>query len=171
MLAGFIRLERPIMKAAPVLSEEMARLSALHAVALLARPDEYPIDYVTHIGAQLSEVPIHMLSLVDADRHWFTSCVGLDIAQSARETSFCVYAVATGGALDIEDTLRDWRFADNPMVTAPPHVRFHAGHPTPREALHTLFDRADMALQSARSLGCNHACFGDCGERAARAVY
>jgi diguanylate cyclase (GGDEF)-like protein len=117
------------------------RLAELHAAGSLATSDDYPVDYITHIGTRLFDVPVCMLSVIDAHRQWIKSSVGLDITQSPRGTSFCGYALATDRSLVVEDTVRDLRFADDPIVTGPPHVRFYAGHPVRNEtgtALGTL---------------------------------
>jgi diguanylate cyclase (GGDEF)-like protein len=109
--------------------EEANRLAALRATALLETPHDYALDYVTNMGARLFDVPICMISLVDAKRQWIKSCVGLDVSEMARSTSFCGHVVANGRLLVIEDALRDVRFADNPWVVGSPRIRFYAGYP------------------------------------------
>ncbi|MEO8006562.1 MAG: sensor domain-containing diguanylate cyclase [Betaproteobacteria bacterium] len=114
---------------APIPQDETVRLAALYASALLGTPDDFALDCVTHIGAQLFRVPICVVSLVDSNRQWFKFCAGLDAAQTPRDIAFCAHVVASGRALVVEDTLRDVRFADNPLVTGPPWIRFYAGYP------------------------------------------
>ena len=114
---------------APVPPDEEQRLAALHALGLLDTPAEERFDRLTRVAASLFDVPIALVSLVDANRQWFKSCVGTDIKESSREMSFCAYAVAEREMLVIPDALRDDRFADNPVVSGPPYVRFYAGAP------------------------------------------
>jgi phosphoribosyl 1,2-cyclic phosphodiesterase len=114
---------------APIPPDEEQRLGALHALGLLDTPAEERFDRLTRVTAALFDVPIALVSLVDANRQWFKSCVGTDITESSREASFCAYAVAERDMLIIPDALRDNRFADNPVVSGPPYVRFYAGAP------------------------------------------
>jgi phosphoribosyl 1,2-cyclic phosphodiesterase len=114
---------------APIPPDEEQRLAALHALGLLDTPAEERFDRLTRVTAALFNVPIALVSLIDANRQWFKSCVGTDIRESSREMSFCAHAVAEGEMLIIPDALRDDRFADNPVVSGPPYVRFYAGMP------------------------------------------
>ncbi|MCA1661440.1 MAG: GAF domain-containing protein, partial [Novosphingobium sp.] len=114
---------------APVPPDELQRLAALQALGLLDTPAEERFDRLTRVAAALFDVPIALVSLVDANRQWFKSCVGTDIKESSREMSFCAHAVAARDMLVIPDALRDDRFADNPVVSGPPYVRFYAGAP------------------------------------------
>jgi diguanylate cyclase (GGDEF)-like protein len=117
------------MIAAPIPQRESIRLAALNSTGLLGTPDEYVLDRVTHIGANLFSAPICLLSLADAERQWFKSCVGLDLRETSREISFCGHVVASGEMLVVEDAWRDHRFEDNPLVLAAPNIRFYAGCP------------------------------------------
>ncbi len=114
---------------APIPPDELQRLAALHALGLLDTPAEERFDRLTRVAAALFDVPIALVSLIDANRQWFKSCVGTDIKEASREVSFCAYAVAERELLVIPDALRDDRFADNPVVSGPPYVRFYAGAP------------------------------------------
>ena len=114
---------------APMPPDELQRLAALHALGLLDTPAEERFDRLTRVAAALFDVPIALVSLIDANRQWFKSCVGTDIREASREVSFCAYAVAEREMLVIPDALRDDRFADNPVVSGPPYVRFYAGAP------------------------------------------
>jgi PAS domain S-box-containing protein len=117
------------MPAAALPRDEDARLAALHSLGILDTPAEERFDRITRVASALFDVPIALVSLVDANRQWFKSCVGLDIPETPRAVSFCAHAILGEGTLVIPDTLQDARFADNPFVTGDPLVRFYAGRP------------------------------------------
>jgi len=96
---------------------------------ILDTPPEERFDRIVQFAAAEFDVPIALLSLVDENRQWFKSRVGLDACQTARDISFCGHAISQSGLFVVEDALLDMRFADNPMVTAAPFVRFYAGAP------------------------------------------
>ena len=108
---------------------EAKRLSALRSLHLLDTPPEGRFDRFTRIAAQLFNVPISLISLVDENRQWFKSKVGLDAPESPRQTSFCAHAILEPKPLVIPDALADERFANNPLVTGKPRIRFYAGVP------------------------------------------
>lgn len=109
--------------------EEAARLSALHRLNILDTPHEERFDRITRTATRLFDVPIALVSLVDENRQWFKSCVGLDMSETPRSMSFCAYAIRRDDIFVIADALQDIRFADNPLVTGHPHIRFYAGCP------------------------------------------
>jgi diguanylate cyclase (GGDEF)-like protein len=117
------------MIAAPIPIDDPLRVAALDALGLVGTPDDYALDCVTRLAADLFEVPTALISLVDAERQHFKSVVGLNLRSTAREVSFCGHVVAKEHAVVVEDALRDIRFADNPLVVGAPHIRFYAGHP------------------------------------------
>ena len=114
---------------APIPDDEAQRLAALKALGVLDTPPEDRFDRSTRLAAALFNVPVALVSLVDADRQWFKSCFGVEICESPRETSFCAHAIAARSMLVIPDALADERFRDNPMVASGPRVRFYAGAP------------------------------------------
>jgi len=114
---------------APPPPDEERRLRALQGLQLLDTPPEERFDRYTRIASRLFDVPIALVSLVDRDRQWFKSRHGLDIVQTPREAAFCAHAILDGEVLQVPDALQDSRFADNPLVTGPPRVRFYAGAP------------------------------------------
>ena len=114
---------------APILSNESARLQALRELLILDTPPEQRFDRIIEFARGEFEVPTVLLSLVDGERQWFKSRIGLDASETPRNISFCGHAILQPELLVIEDARLDPRFADNPLVTAPPHIRFYAGAP------------------------------------------
>ncbi|MBD3898190.1 GAF domain-containing protein [Halomonas sp. ML-15] len=109
--------------------DEALRLGALHALAVLDTPDDEGFDNLTDLARDLFNVPIALVSLVDEQRQWFKSCRGLGSRETPRDISLCGHAVAANAPLIIEDTLEHPDFADNPLVTGEPFIRFYAGFP------------------------------------------
>jgi diguanylate cyclase (GGDEF)-like protein/PAS domain S-box-containing protein len=96
---------------------------------LLDTVPEPEFDRITALAAKLFDVPIALVSLVDADRQWFKSCIGLDATQTDRDLAFCAHALFDVQPLVVSDALEDVRFAYNPFVTGEPFIRFYAGAP------------------------------------------
>lgn len=117
------------MLPAPELPNEDTRLAALQALKILDTPPEERFDRLTRLASRLFDVPIALVSFVDANRQWFKSCHGLDVRETGRDISFCGHAVAEDQIFVVEDTLNDPRFADNPLVAGGPAIRFYAGQP------------------------------------------
>jgi PAS domain S-box-containing protein len=113
----------------PLSAGEVRRVEALHELGILDSPDEERFDRITRITAALFEVPIALVSLIDSDRHWVKSCVGLADREFPLSTSFCAAAIETPEALIVPDTRADLRFANFATVTGDPHLRFYAGVP------------------------------------------
>lgn len=110
-------------------SNEAERLKALHAYKILDTKPEQAFDDLALIASQICGTPIALISMVDEDRQWFKSHVGLDVQETNRSISFCSHAIKQEGIFTIPDTLDDERFRDNPVVTGDPHIRFYAGAP------------------------------------------
>jgi len=110
------------------LSEER-RLDTLREYRLLDTDPEVAFDRLTKLVADLFDVPIALISLVDECRQWFKSAHGLDIDQTPRDISFCRHVVADDSPLVVTDTRTDARFAENPLVAGEPFIRFYAGVP------------------------------------------
>lgn len=103
------------------------RLQALKKLALLDTATEVVYDDLTRMLAKAFDVPIAMVSLLDADRDWFKSCIGVSLTESPAETSFCEsFFHCDDDFLVIPDTTADARFADHPLVVNPPFIRFYA---------------------------------------------
>ncbi|MBK8979178.1 MAG: GAF domain-containing protein [Planctomycetes bacterium] len=109
--------------------DEEARLAALRAYGILDTDAERDYDDLTRIAAGIFQVPIAIISLVDADRQWFKSKVGIDATETPRDIAFCAHAILSDQTFLVRDAARDARFADNPLVTGAPFVRFYAGAP------------------------------------------
>jgi len=116
------------MKAKPSALEE-ARLEALRQYQILDTPSESVYDDITRLAAFICNVPIALISLVDSDRQWFKSKVGLNVNETSRDVSFCAHTILEKTTMVVNDTGCDQRFADNPLVTCAPGIRFYAGVP------------------------------------------
>ncbi len=108
---------------------EAERLRSLRSLNVLDTPAEDRFDRITRLARRMFDVPIVAISLVDESRQWFKSVIGLAARQTSRDISFCGHAILQAGTLVVEDAACDQRFADNPLVTEDPGIRFYAGHP------------------------------------------
>ena len=108
---------------------EAERLHALRTLKILDTSHEERFDRVTRMAKRMFGVSISLVSLVDEDRQWFKSKQGLEASETPREISFCGHAINQEGLFIIPNALEDERFADNPLVTDAPNIRFYAGYP------------------------------------------
>lgn len=109
--------------------DEQQRLQALNDLQLLDTPTEERFDRLTRLARQMFAVPIALVSLVDEQRQWFKSSQGLDACETGRDISFCGHAILGQEIFEVCDASQDPRFADNPLVSGGPHIRFYAGAP------------------------------------------
>ncbi|MDO8861025.1 sensor domain-containing diguanylate cyclase [Haliea sp. E1-2-M8] len=117
------------MQSAAIPDNDTRRLETLRSLNILDSKPEERFDRLTRLAMHVFDVPIALVSLVDTDRQWFKSRQGLDATETPRDISFCGHAITGEGAFVVEDASADSRFADNPLVTSDPGVRFYAGYP------------------------------------------
>ncbi|WHQ70090.1 sensor domain-containing phosphodiesterase [Methylorubrum extorquens] len=113
----------------PLPLNETERLAALHDLRILDTAPEAHFDAVCSTAAALFSVPMTLVSLIDIDRQWFKAKCGITVDGTPRDLAFCAYAILNDDALVVEDATTDPRFANNPLVTGEPGIRFYAGAP------------------------------------------
>ena len=117
------------MQEPPRPANEPDRLQALRQLLILDTPPEERFDRLTAFAAQEFDVPTALVSLIDDDRQWFKSRVGVDSCETPRSISFCGHAILQDDIMVVPDVNQDERFIDNPLVTGEPHIQFYAGAP------------------------------------------
>lgn len=123
----------------PIPGKEPQRILALRSYDILDSEPEFEFDALARIAAHMFNAPIALVAMMDSNRLWFKSQIGLDVPQLDRKVAFCSYAVAAPDEpLVVNDLTTDARFNGNPLVLGAPHLRFYAGAP--------LLDEAGLAL-------------------------
>jgi PAS domain S-box-containing protein len=137
----------------PIPSNEAARLRALYSYNLLDTLPDTGIDTIVRLAAVICGTPISLMTLLDSDRQWFKSRVGLGVAETPRDIAFCAHALDDTKLMVVPDAFEDPRFAQNPLVTSEPKIRFYAGAPLTTPDGYTLgtlcvIDRVPRVLTS-----------------------
>lgn len=126
------------MKKAEKPKNEKERLAELLSYEVMDTPEELAYDDITAIAASICEVPIALVSLLDGERQWFKSHHGLEARETPRDISFCGHAIHQQKIFEVEDSRKDDRFHDNPLVTGAPEVIFYAGTPLQTPGGHNI---------------------------------
>ncbi|MCP9799555.1 GAF domain-containing protein [Synechococcus sp. RedBA-s] len=111
----------------PTPADEEERLRSLERTLLLDSESDADLDRITTLASETLDTPIALISLVDRERQWFLSKVGLQASQTPRSMAFCAHAITQGSTLVVPDALDDPRFNTNPLVVSEPNIRFYAG--------------------------------------------
>lgn len=122
----------------PIPADEDQRLRDLERFLLLDSGPDPHFDRITRLASEIIGTPIALISLVDRQRQWFLSRVGLEATETPRELAFCAHAIAADGVLVVADALEDSRFSSNPLVLSGPKIRFYAGAPLTTADGHNL---------------------------------
>lgn len=118
--------------------DEAARLRELERLGVLGSSSDIHLDRLVELATLIFAVPMAAISLVTADRQWFLAQKGLNVSETARDVAFCAHAILENDVMVVPNALEDERFRSNPLVTAPPNIRFYAGAPLRSAVGHNL---------------------------------
>jgi len=122
----------------PIPPDESERVAELKEFDLLDTPPEELFDSITLLASHICRTPIALVTLVDSDRQWFKSKVGVTLSETSRDIAFCAHAIMEEDLFIVPDASRDKRFAANPLVRSKPRIRFYAGAPLITRNHHAL---------------------------------
>jgi GAF domain-containing protein len=123
---------------APLPKNEVKRIEILWQYDVLDTPAEKSFDELASLAAYICEAPVALITLVDEDRQWFKSKVGISLKETSRDVSMCAHAILKKDLLIVADATLDKRFKDNPFVVSEPKIRFYAGAPLISPSGHAL---------------------------------
>ncbi|MFO1488192.1 MAG: GAF domain-containing protein [Verrucomicrobiota bacterium] len=109
--------------------KEIQRIKVLWDYDVLDTVPERVFDDLTELAAKICNAPIALISLIDEERQWFKAKVGISVQETSRDISFCSHAIQSDGLFLVPNAAKDPRFAQNPLVTSDPKIRFYAGMP------------------------------------------
>jgi GAF domain-containing protein len=107
--------------------DEAARIAALNRYAILDTPPEQKFDRITRMVSDICEAPIALISLIDSERQWFKSHLGMDATETPWDIAFCDHTIREDDLFIVPDASADDRFRDNPLVIGPPYIRTYIG--------------------------------------------
>ncbi|MBI1239358.1 MAG: GAF domain-containing protein [Alphaproteobacteria bacterium] len=119
-------------------TDEAGRLAALQSLEILDSGSDPRFEKITGLAQSRFKTPIALISLVDSDRQWFKSRIGLEVNETPRDISFCTRAIESNDVFVVEDASQDPRFMGNPLVTGAPNIRFYAGAPLKTVSGHNI---------------------------------
>lgn len=126
------------MEAPPVPADEDERIEELRAYHVLDTGAEAEYDDLVQLASHICGTPIALISLIDTQRQFFKSRIGLEVTETPRDVAFCAHAIMQPELMVVPDAVADARFADNPLVTSDPKIRFYAGTPLATPSGHSM---------------------------------
>jgi signal transduction histidine kinase len=114
---------------APIPSNDLDRVNALHEYAIMDSEQESDYDAIVNLASSICEAPISLVTLINEDRQWYKAKTGIDGSETPRELAFCAFTILDNELFEVEDTWKDVRFFQHPSVDGDPNIRFYAGMP------------------------------------------